>query len=72
MKSVTSIYEFKAHDKCQLALKLIQLSTVSNLFPLEVVQKCQCCQLCVTRENLIELTLMLVSDEEGRDIEVQI
>ena len=31
-----------------IALKLIQFLTVSNLFPLEVVQKCQ---LCVLREN---------------------
>ena len=30
-----------------LQLKLIWLLTVSNLFQLEVVQKCQHCQLCV-------------------------
>ena len=41
----------KHHGKCQFALKLIQLSTIANLFPLEVVQKCQCSQLCVLREN---------------------
>ena len=30
------------------------MSTVSNLFALEVVQSCQHCQLCVLRENSIE------------------
>ena len=35
------------HDKCKSALKLIKILTVSNLFSLEVVQKCQHCQLCV-------------------------
>ena len=35
--------------KCQFALKLIQFSIVSNLFPLEVVQKCQCCHCRKTR-----------------------
>ena len=39
------------HDKCQFVLKLIQLSTISNLLPLEVVQKCQYCKLCVLHEN---------------------
>ena len=37
--------------KCQFALKLIRFSTVSNLFQLEVVQKCLCCQLCALLEN---------------------
>ena len=27
------------HGKCQFAFKLLQLSTISYLFPLEVVQK---------------------------------
>ena len=31
--------------KCQFVLNLIPFSTVSNLFPLDVVQKCQCYQL---------------------------
>ena len=30
----------------------IEFESVSNLFPLEVVQKCQNCQLCVLQENL--------------------
>ena len=39
-------------DKCKFALKLIPLATTmtSNLFPLEVVQKCQ---VCVLWENTI-------------------
>ena len=41
----------KHHVKCHLALKLIQLSTISNLFPLGVIQNCQHCQLCVFRGN---------------------
>ena len=43
----------KPHGKCQFALKLIQLSTISNLFPLEVVQKWQFCQLSALQENSI-------------------
>ena len=30
----------------------IDSALISNLFPLEVVQKCKCCQLCVLLENL--------------------
>ena len=40
--------------KCLFALKLILYSTVSNLFPLEIVQICGRCELCVLRENSIE------------------
>ena len=40
-------FNSKHYDKCQFSLKLIGLLTASNLFPLEVVQKCQHCQLCV-------------------------
>ena len=54
-KSDKKIHHFnfnsKYHDKCKLALKLIQLSTVSNLFPIEIVQKCQHYQLCALWEN---------------------
>ena len=38
-------FNLKQHDKCQFVLKLIWLLIVCNLFPLEVVQKLQCCQL---------------------------
>ena len=38
-------FNLKHHDKCQFVLKLIWLLIVCNLFPLEVVQKLQCCQL---------------------------
>ena len=31
-------------DKLKFALKIIQLVTIPNLFPLEVVQKCQHCK----------------------------
>ena len=41
-------FNSKHHDKVIFALKLIWLLTVYNL---EVAQKCQCCQLCVLREN---------------------
>ena len=43
-------------DKCQFTLKLILFSVVSNLFPLEVMQKCLCCQLCVLWEHSIVLS----------------
>ena len=47
-------FNSKHYDKCPFSLKLIGLLTVSNLFPLELVQKkCQHCQLCVLRENSI-------------------
>ena len=29
----------------------MQLVTITYLFPFKLVQKCQCCQLCVSREN---------------------
>ena len=41
----------KNHGKYQFALKVILISAFSNLFPLEFVQKCQCCQFCVLQEN---------------------
>ena len=44
-------FNSKYHDKCIFVVKLISLANTSNLFPLEVVQKCQHCQLCVLREN---------------------
>ena len=39
------------------AFKLIWLLIVSNLLPLEVVQKYQRCQLCALRENSIVMVL---------------
>ena len=36
-----SDYNSKHYDKCKFDLKLIKFLTVSNLFPLEVVPKCQ-------------------------------
>ena len=39
------------HDKCKFALKQIKLLPVSHLFSLEVVQKCQRCQLCVFEQK---------------------
>ena len=44
-------YNSKHHGKCKFAFKLIRFLNVSNLFTLEVVQKCQHCQLCVLWEN---------------------
>ena len=38
-------------NKYKSAMELTRLLTVFNLFPLEVVKKCQLCQLCVLREN---------------------
>ena len=32
-------FNSKHHDKCEFSLKFIWVSTVSNLFPLEVIQK---------------------------------
>ena len=40
-------YNSKQINKCNVALKLIRFLAVSNLFPLDVVQKCQRYQLCV-------------------------
>ena len=51
----------KHHDKCKFALKFIQLSTIFNLFPSEVVQRCQYCQLCVLLENSVEWQFFQVS-----------
>ena len=41
----------KHHRKCKFVLSLIQFSTISNLYPLEIVKKCQCCQFCALGEN---------------------
>ena len=41
----------KHHRKCELVLSLIQFSTISNLYPLEVIQKCPSCPLCALEEN---------------------
>ena len=48
-------FNSKHYKKCKFTLKLIGLLTVSNLFPLEVVQKCQHCQLCLLRDNSNEM-----------------
>ena len=40
-------FNSKLLDKCKFALKLIPVITISNLFSLEVAQKCQHWQLCV-------------------------
>ena len=45
-------FDSKYHAKCKFALKCIQLVTITNLFPYEVVQKWQHCELCTLRENL--------------------
>ena len=50
-KSITLILIQKHYEKYKFALELIGLLTVSNLFPLKVVQKCQHCQLCVLWDN---------------------
>ena len=44
-------FHLKHHDKCKFAVKLIPLVITSNIFPLEIVQKCQHYQLCVLRKN---------------------
>ena len=44
-------FNLKHHDKCKFVVELIRWCEGSNLFPLEVVQKCQHCQLCVLRKN---------------------
>ena len=48
--------------KCKITLKLIRFLTVSNLFILEVVHKCQRCQLlCITGklESVAESEILL-------------
>ena len=44
-------YDSKHNFKCKIGSKMIMHLTVSKLFALEVVQKCQRCQLCVLWEN---------------------
>ena len=53
-------FNLKHHDKCKVTLKLILLVTTSNLFSLEVVQKCQHYQLC--GKNLIGSQLLTADD----------
>ena len=49
---VSQIYfDSKYHAKCKFASKFIQLVTITDLFPFEVVQRCQHCQLCPLPEN---------------------
>ena len=50
-REILQIYKnSKHHSRYKFAFKLIGFLTVSNLFTLEFVQKCQ---LCVLRENSI-------------------
>ena len=44
-------FNSKHYGVCKFTLKLIPLVTISNLFSLEVVPKCQHCQLCVLWKN---------------------
>ena len=69
MDNVISHFSFnkKHNDKCKFALNFLPLVTTSNLFSLEVVQKCQHCQLFVLRENSIG-PFKLVSSTEGQVI----
>ena len=50
-------FGLKYHVKSKFASKFIQLVTITNLFPFEVVQKYQYCQLCVLRENSNDLRI---------------
>ena len=59
---------------CKFTLKFIRLLTVSNLFTLEDIQKCQRCQLCVVRENshmksddLLPNTLLMLTCSSERE-----
>ena len=54
-KVVTSYMNFKSihHDRYEFTKRLMQLVGASNLFALEVVQKCQHCQLCVLQFYVI-------------------
>ena len=47
--SVTSVWI--QNTMANVDLKFIQFWTIYNLFPLVVIEKCQCCQICVSREN---------------------
>ena len=50
---VSHIYfDSNYHEKCEFASKFIQLVTITNLFPFEVVQKYQHCQLCALKGKL--------------------
>ena len=54
-------FNLKHNDKCKFALTFISLATTSNLFSVEVVQKCQHCQFCVLRENSIATVAVFLS-----------
>ena len=55
LDNITHHFNFhsKNYDKCNFLLKLIQVETISNFLPLEVVRKYQHCKFCALRENLI-------------------
>ena len=63
MDIVISHFNFnsKHHDESKFTLTFISLVTTSNLFPLEIVQKCQHWQLCVLRENSVVLLLFVLT-----------
>ena len=57
-------FNSKQHDKCKVALKLIHLATISNLFPFKVEQICQYCQLCVLLKNSVDSIIPLHTGEQ--------
>ena len=58
-------FNLKHYEKCKFSLKPIRLLTVSNLFPLDIAQKCQSCQLRSWRENSKVKILPCHKYEEG-------
>ena len=63
-KEISLKYNSIYCDKCKFVLKLIRPLTVSNLFPLIVVQKCQYSQFCIVRENSITLLTTILIPEQ--------
>ena len=50
MLSYVNFTLFREIDKFKLVLEFIWLTTIFNLFTLDVKQKCQQCELCVFRK----------------------
>ena len=62
-KEISLKYNSIYCDKCKFVLKLVRPLTVSNLFPLIIVQKCQYSQLCIVPENSITLLKTILIPE---------
>ena len=68
---IDSVLNYLQFISPQKGLKSPKIQKKSNLFPLEDVQRCQCCQFCVIQENSIvcrQVLLFLVENLKCRTI----